>query len=162
MAVSADEYNAYQNYASTSSAPPPLSAHSNEFFTGLDLKDLPSSTQLDYPRWMPHCNTVCWVAGCKGPLRCQSDCLDVSSKSLGTFLPIRFATSQCPWASVCGLFRRDCRSSTESSADELPAGGRYSLCQPPLNYLQPLPFVPVNQQTDDTIVKRYTKPPLAP
>ena len=37
--LSADEYNPYQNYASTSSAPSPLSA-----LTGLDLKDFPSST----------------------------------------------------------------------------------------------------------------------
>lgn len=44
MAVSADEYNAYQNYASTSSASPPLSALSGGFFAGPDLKDVASST----------------------------------------------------------------------------------------------------------------------
>jgi hypothetical protein len=46
MAVSADEHSAYQNYASTSSAPPPLSALSGGFFAGPDLKDLPSSTSV--------------------------------------------------------------------------------------------------------------------
>ena len=40
-ALSADEYNPYQNYTSTSSASPPLSV-----LTGLDLKDLPSSTSV--------------------------------------------------------------------------------------------------------------------
>ena len=38
---SADEYNAFQYYDSTSSAPPPLSA-----LTSPDLKDLPSSTSV--------------------------------------------------------------------------------------------------------------------